>query len=64
MKIKKKYNIKINIEKEAPGYWDWTCSQIGYDVPLINAYALLGNLRLLQTCLNNSSNWLKNYSFF
>ena len=47
--MKKKYKIKISTEKEAPDYWLWTCSQIAYDVPLINAYSLLGHLKYFQS---------------
>lgn len=44
-KIKRKYNVKISLERESPDYWVWTCAQIGYDIPMINTFGLLGNLR-------------------
>lgn len=44
-RIKRKYNVKIGIEKESPDYWVWTCAQVGYDIPLVNTYGLLGHLR-------------------
>jgi hypothetical protein len=54
-KIKKKYNIKVSVEREAPDYWLFACAQIAYDIPLINAYSMLGNLKLIQNWKNLAS---------